>query len=60
MQPWQQPRSQNIVTPAEARIVNEAGTFAFLALSCFESMKIFTLVFVGAEVIVQEGRLIYG
>ena len=32
MQPWQQPRSQNIVTPAEARIVNEAGILHLCAL----------------------------
>ena len=31
IQLWQQPRSQNIVTPAQARIVNEAG---ILRLPC--------------------------
>ena len=32
MQPWRQPRSQNIVAPAEARIVKEAGILALRAL----------------------------
>ena len=32
MQPWQQPRSQNIVALAEARIVKEAGILALRAL----------------------------
>ena len=73
MQPWQQPRSQNIAAPAEARIVKEAGILALRALQNRQNGEglqqvcafliwedeIFTLVFVGAEVIAQEGRLIY-
>ena len=47
MQPWQQPRSQNIVTPAKARIVNEAGIllWALQSRQNGEGLKLLVLAF---------------